>query len=612
MKIVSKSAWKEIPIKRALAVLSKKDRNKLTILICVQTLMGCLDLLGVIALGALGAISINGLATNTEIKQPGTLLGLFHLSNISIEMQAIILGVFAAFVLVLKTILSILITRRTFFFLSNRGAQVSADLIRRLLAQNLLELKKRTSQETLFIVTQGVQGLMLGILAMSVQVAADLTLVLIMFTGLFFLDPFAAVASVALFAFIGYVLHIQLRVRAHKLGEETYQLSVINNEKILEVLTSYRETIVRNRAHYYASEISKLRYKMSDAVAEFTFMPYISKYVIESTIVVGLLLLSAFKFLSSTPSTAVATIAVFLAASSRIAPAILRIQQGMLTVRNSFGSANQTLNLLDDFQQSDFPEPGNQIPDFVYADFKPHLEVRNVYFSFPDTGKFQLHDLNLTIPAGSSAAIVGPSGAGKSTLVDLILGVITPNSGSIEISATSPEKASKIWPGAISYVPQNVVISNGTIRDNVGLGYPKEFLTDNRVQAALRQAQLLEEINQMPDKLDSDVGEQGSKISGGQRQRLGIARSLFTNPLFLVLDEATSALDGQTEMKLSEALNSLKGHVTLLVVAHRLSTVRKVDQVIYMNEGKILAVGTFQEVRSRIPDFDAQASLMGL
>jgi ABC-type multidrug transport system fused ATPase/permease subunit len=612
VKFVSRNAWKKLPIKRALAVLSKKDRKKLTIIICIQILMGCLDLLGVVALGALGALSINGLATNTEINQSGTYLGLFNFSNISLEIQAVFLGVFAAAVLVLKTILSILITRRTFFFLSHRGAQVSADLIKRLLAQSLLEVQKRTSQETLFVVTQGVQGLMLGILAMSVQIIADLALVLIMFTGLFFLDPLTALASVALFAFIGYVLHIQLRVRAHKLGEETYQLSVVNNEKILEVLNSYRETMVRNRAHYYAIEISKLRYRMSDAVAEFTFMPYISKYVIESTIVVGLLLLSAFKFLSSSPSTAVATIAVFLAASSRIAPAILRIQQGMLTVRNSFGSANQTLNLLDDFRESDFPEPSNQMPDFVYAGFKPHLEVKNVYFRFPDTATFELHDLNLTIPAGSSAAIVGPSGAGKSTLVDLILGVITPNSGFIEISATSPEKASKIWPGAISYVPQNVFISSGTIRENVGLGYPKEFLTDHRVQTALRQAQLLEEINQMPDKLDSDVGEQGSKISGGQRQRLGIARSLFTNPLFLVLDEATSALDGQTEMKVSDALNSLKGQVTLLVVAHRLSTVRKVDQVIYMNEGKILAVGTFQEVRSKIPDFDEQASLMGL
>jgi ABC-type multidrug transport system fused ATPase/permease subunit len=168
------------------------------------------------------------------------------------------------------------------------------------------------------------------------------------------------------------------------------------------------------------------------------------------------------------------------------------------------------------------------------------------------------------------------------------------------------------WSGAISYVPQDIKIANGSIRENVSLGYPKELATNERVFKALETARLSGLVATLHEGLDAPTGEKGSKLSGGQRQRLGIARALFTSPKLIVFDEATSALDGETESHIADSIQSLKGAVTVIMIAHRLSTVREADVVVYMDSGEIKATGTFEEVRSVVPNFDKQARLMGL
>ena len=180
------------------------------------------------------------------------------------------------------------------------------------------------------------------------------------------------------------------------------------------------------------------------------------------------------------------------------------------------------------------------------------------------------------------------------------------------ISGLTPREVIRIWPGAIAYVPQDIYIAQGTIRENIMLGYTEEGVRDHDVWDALEIAHLSEFVKTLPNGINADIGERGHTLSGGQRQRLGIARAMFTKPKLLILDEATSALDGKTEDDIGNSIDKLRGNCTVVTIAHRLSTVRNADQVIFLEHGKVLAKGSMQQVRESIPSFDTQAKLMGL
>jgi ATP-binding cassette subfamily C protein len=247
-----------------------------------------------------------------------------------------------------------------------------------------------------------------------------------------------------------------------------------------------------------------------------------------------------------------------------------------------------------------------------YPDFDALVVVDGVTLTYSDAGEAALADASLVAPAGTSVALVGSTGAGKSTLTDVILGVMTPDSGAVTISGLAPRAAIDRWPGAIAYVPQAVALVAGSVRENVALGLPREAIDDTLVWEALRRAHLDDFLVESREGLDTMIGERGFRLSGGQRQRLGIARALYTRPKLLVLDEATSALDAETEQAIIKTLEELEGEVTTITVAHRLATVRYADQVLYLAGGLITARGTFEEVRSQVTDFDRQASLLGL
>jgi ABC-type multidrug transport system fused ATPase/permease subunit len=322
--------------------------------------------------------------------------------------------------------------------------------------------------------------------------------------------------------------------------------------------------------------------------------------------------ISVIQFATQSPSRAAAVMSIFLAASTRIGPGVMRIQQVALNLKVSTAMATPAFDLIDQLKNVE-PISGSVEWDKPnYGDFIASISVKDLSFRYPGSSKNAIDSLNLSIPEGSLTAIVGPSGSGKTTLVDLLLGILEPKFGSVLISGLEPQVAISKWPGSISYVPQNTVTVNGSIEENVLLGYKINPKYEQYVDDALEAAELTDFIKNLPLGKKTAVGEKGTKLSGGQRQRIGIARALFTKPKVLVLDEATSSLDSITESKISHAIQELKGTVTVIVIAHRLSTVKFADQVIYMSKGKVEAHGTFEELRRKVPDFDLQANLMGL
>jgi ABC-type multidrug transport system fused ATPase/permease subunit len=604
--------WSKSIIVKAFKLLPQNDRRKLLFISIVQISLGVLDLLGVIAIGLLGSLTVTDLGTGVPGNRTNQALELLNLSNFSLQTQALLLGIGATSLLVGRTILSIIFTRRILFFFSHRAAVTSSNLIARLLAQSLLVVQSRTTQQNLYAVTTGVSLIMMQVLATATVLIADLSLLVLMAFGLFIVDPGMAAGTLLLFSTIGFFLYRFMQVRAGLLGKSASEINIRSNEKIVEVLASFRETTVRNRRDYYAREIGKLRTGLADTLAELNFLPYVSKYVIEAAVLVGALILSGIQFFLQDAETAIATLAIFLAAGTRIAPAVLRIQQGSITIRGGMGQATPTLELVEMLGSALFSVNRNDEIDVNHEGFIPTIELRNISFTYPNKEAPAVTDFSLEIKAGSSIALVGPSGAGKSTIVDILLGVLTPDSGNVTISGMSPSDAVSRWPGAVAYVPQDVAIAAGTFRENVALGYPIENVADDLIARALSMAQLDAFIEELPQGMDTQVGERGAKISGGQRQRLGIARAMLTFPKLLVFDEATSSLDAETEESISNAITSLQGSTTVVMIAHRLSTVRDADIVVYLSGGKLVAKGSFREVRDAVLEFDNQANLMGL
>jgi ABC-type multidrug transport system fused ATPase/permease subunit len=597
---------------KSLSILSKSDRKKILAVVVLQVFLSALDLLGVLVIGLLGALSVSGLQSREPGVQVNSTLRFLTISESSFQTQVAILAVGALLLLVGRTILSIIFTRLILFFFSRRGAKISASLISRLLSQPLLTVQARTTQETLYAVTNGVSLITLQILATGIVMVADLSLLLVMTLGIFLVDPFTAIGTFLLFSLIGYFLYRYMHLLAGYLGVKYSELSVVSNEKIVEVFGSYRESVVRNRRDYYAREIGKIRFALAEVEAEGSFMPYVSKYVIETAVVVGALLVGATQFVLQDAAQAVATLAIFLAAGSRVAPAVLRLQQGFVQIRRSFGAAQPTFELIESLGQSQIIENSDDNVDILHEGFYSEIQLQNVSLTYPTKQLPAISNFSISIQPGTLVAVVGSSGAGKTTFIDVLLGVMTPDDGTVLISGLPPLMAVAKWPGAIAYVPQDVAISSGTIRDNVALGFPEQQATDELVTSALKVAQLDQFVSELPRGLDTQVGERGAKISGGQRQRLGIARAMFTKPHLLVLDEATSSLDGETEASISDAIHALRGSTTVVLIAHRLSTVRDADIVVYLADGKVKAMGTFNEVRKVVPDFDRQAKLMGL
>lgn len=597
-------------------LLSKNEKRKLGLISFAQFGLGVFDIIGVAAVAMLGALSVRGIRSESPGDTVTRFLQIFHIENLPFRSQAVIIATFAAFILMLKTFLSVLITRKITFFLSQRSARLSGDLIRRSFTQSYLFVRSFTQQELLFATTAGVNSLTIGVIASAVALASDGFLLLILSSSLLFVEPVLTIISFGIFTVTGYVLHRLLTVRAGRLGDRDTKLNIASTTALVELLSTYRENFVQGTLDSQIFRIAELRTKLARTAAELTFMPSITKYVMEATLIASALILGSVAFILDDAVHAIAMLVLFIAAGFRIAPAVLRIQHGLLQIKGNLASSMPTLQLAEKLEAIERVENSfaTKMPIELLDLYNQALTVvvKEMNFSYGTSKDLFFSRFNLEIEPGSAVALVGSSGAGKTTLADLLLGILEPTKGQVLLGNHAPKVVAESCPGLIGYVPQNSFLINGTLKDNVLLGLDSNRYLDEDVLEALNLANLTSYSDNLTNKLDTVIGDSGQQLSGGQIQRLGIARALITKPRLLVLDEATSALDAQTEAAISNMLSQLRNKTTVIVIAHRLATIRHIPRIIYIDQGQIMADGTFMEVRTAVADFDTQARLMGL
>lgn len=606
-------------VRASLRLLDQRDRRLIGLSVAVQMVTSVLDLVGVALIGVVGALAVATVGGQPPPKRVMAIISGFGGGAMSETARIAVFAGAAAVLLLAKSVLSPFITARALNFLARREALVSGRLARELLSRPLTFVQKRSSQETAGALLQGANQATIGVLGQMVVGASEIALLAMLSVALFIVNPVVALGSIAFFILVGVVLQRVMGLRAAAYGASRYSADVASLVAVQEALGCYREITVADRRSLYVGRIQDLRAQAARAAAGLQLVNMLPKYVSEVALVAGAFSLAGALFATQPIPVAAGTFALFLAAATRVMPSLLRLQTATLTIRSAAGSAEATFALAEDLDnplkaphEEDEHENIRRSLVSDHPDFRPTIGLKNVTITYPGAGAPAVRDFSIAVMPGQSVALVGRSGAGKSTLADVILGVLQPDAGEVTVGGLPPGDAVRRWPGGIAYVPQDVMLVNDSVRANVALGLPRDAVDDDRVWEALRRARLIDYVQEQTESLDTQIGERGLRISGGQRQRLGIARALFTRPRLLVLDEATSALDAETEQAITTTLEELEEDVTTVIIAHRLSTVRHTDLVVYLEEGTALARGTFDQVCADVPALARQAELMGL
>ena len=607
--------FKQTDYFQILKLVSQSDRIKLFLVSLIQIFLSFLDLIGVAFFGLIGSVTVAAISSTKVAGRTESVIKFIGLENYTSQVQVVILGSSAAILMVVKTFASLYFNKKIIFFLSRRSAIMSANLTSSLFKKSFTDIKQQGSQKLIYSLTSGVNSITVGVLATSVALIADLALLIVLLGGLLVVNPIMTIILTSTLTIVATILYLSIKNKNKKLAVLSTKHGINSSERIFEAIGSYRELLLRGKRQFFADGIGVARMSQADANANSKYLMSINKYILDVSVLLITLLITGIQFLLSDALRSVATLTLFFAAISRIAPAVFRIQQNLLAIKGSLGGAKPTLDLINSLQLSVNElnnEKNIEIVPVIHDGFSGAVVIKDLCFKYPGSENNAVQNVSVQLNSGQYIAVVGQSGAGKSTFVDLLLGLHHPSSGSVQISGLDAIDAIERWPGAIGYVPQEIQLVSGSIVDNVLLGFKDNSENRKHVVNALKRAELNEYLSSNEVISDLNIGDEGGKLSGGQRQRIGIARALLTNPKILVMDEATSSLDAQTEDNIAKAVNRAKENSLVIVVAHRLATVRRADLVIYLENGAIKAQGSFDEVRKLVPDFDSQAQLMGL
>lgn len=573
-------------------------------LMLFATLSSVLVLVDAGALGAF-ALVLNQIMLSQSSGKP---MVLPVVGTISDNVGLIVL-VCAAAVMILKSFLNIWLQWISTRKFADYELEIGTVLFQSYIRAPWTSRQNRSTTELVRMIDVGIANTISGVLFPAVILPAQALTFASVLVILVAASWQTALVTVIYLGLIAAFLYLYLSKKSYAAGRINRDSAMRMSTLVSEMLAALKEITLRDKADEVGDVVYISREKAARSRSNIRFLGAVPKFVIDMALIGGFLLIGTFGYFNGGIGTAMSSVAIFALAGFKMVPALTTIQSQVTLVQSTLPYTE--LVMADIREAEDFRINAEKLGKTPIGREPKMLELRNVEFTYPGATSPAVTNINLTLPLGSSVGVVGQSGAGKSTLIDIFLGLLVPSRGSMTLDGTPLEEVLSDWRKRVGYVPQEVAIFDGSVAQNVALSWGAD-LDEERVRVSLERAQLLETIEARPNGIHGRVGERGGALSGGQRQRLGIARALYVDPLILVLDEATSALDTATEAAVAKAIAELHGDMTVISVAHRLSTIRDNDMVCYMKDGSIVTQGTFDEVVHGNPEFAQQAALAGL
>lgn len=584
-------------IKQLFQLLTPAQRKRFYGLQVLVILMAVMELFGIASIGPFMAL----VADPKLIETNHTIATIYQFSGLQSTNQFLFatgLGVLVA--LGMASAISIITTWRLSLFAMQTGTEISDRLYTFYLNQDWLFHASGSSAQLTKQVTTESSRVTHGILQPLMQLNARLVLAILIGTSILLYSPVIAITGLAIFI-SGYVIIYRLvKNRLLINGERLSETSTLRFRLMNEGFGGIKDILLLNRTQDFIDQFNESGKTQARAQAVNSTLSQTPRYFMELIAfgaMIGLVLV-LLKMHDGVLSQVLPVLAIYALAGFKLLPALQQIYGSITTIKGNASAFEAIKPDLIASQNQTHPQPNqaHENSKLNTHDYKA-ICLQGISFTYPNASKPALDDINLTIPLNTTVGFVGESGSGKSTAIDLILGLIKPGQGELKLDNTPiTEENKQAWQANIGFVPQSIFLSEGSIAENIAFGIKKSEINLEQVKHALKLAHLEELVNSLPDGLNTKVGERGVKLSGGQRQRIGIARALYNDASVLVFDEATSALDGITEKIIMDAIHDLSGQRTIILIAHRLKTVQKCDQIFLMRKGSLVDQGSYSEL----------------
>jgi ATP-binding cassette subfamily C protein len=586
--------------------LSSKEKTRYYLLVTLRALVGLLDLVAILAIGLLSA-SIALYLTRDDSREGAISLGPLAFPSLGLEFIPVV-GIMVLGLFISKAFVSIYLTHRLAHFLAKVEARSSRELAEKAFGNGIEGLRQNSMNDILYAVQVGSPGVF-NILLNSVGVlVAEGFLFFIVIITFALLSPWVALVALLYFALIGLLIQYFIGRKLEQSSQKITESYIVSTGGLLDLGEVIREATTLEKKHFFLDKIYEARLTSSRNIANQLVLQGAPRHIVETALVLGISVFIFSQSLTGDLSAGAAIIGAFLAGGLRLTAALLPLQSAFLSIKQALPSVSRAFHFLD------FEKPANQSRMKIKAregtGAPVSVKAKDVSFSYAGAGRPAVTKVSFEINPGDQVAFIGPSGAGKSTIADLILGLVKPTEGEILLGAIKPEEWITSNPGLIAYVPQRPGMVSGTIAENIALGVSSKDIDSQRLDMAINDSHLKETLAELKYGKDTDLGKRKDSLSGGQLQRIGLARALYMQPKLLVMDEATSALDAESENEINKALDEMRGKVTVVLIAHRLNTVQRADQVFFIEKGQLRASGTFPELIKKSESVKRLAKLM--